>query len=163
MSGCRTVLAVCAGSPAGLLFSRPGPGLFLSVFLVLFLFSVLWPRASRSSSLREGRRVKSLFFSGWLTRAPTQRPALSGSPLRQPCSFPSTSRWFIVVYWATFVFACVALVAVSCVLLPSGRTMGIAMHFGCIVPQTVSVRDWSRSASRYLPFGLEKLSRCLLR
>ena len=59
---------LCRGFPgSGSLVLWPCPFGFLFV-LVPPHVSFYWPRASRSSSRREGRRVKSLFFSGDVPR-----------------------------------------------------------------------------------------------
>ena len=64
-----SVLACRVGASLvpGRCFSGPAPA-GSCLFFVPPPVSFLWPRASRSSSRREGRRVKSLFFSGDVPR-----------------------------------------------------------------------------------------------
>ena len=87
VSGFRPGLAGCAGSFLGALFPRPGSGLFLSVF-VPSPVSFHWPRASRfqlpeggTSGQTQGHPPKNWYW------APTQGPALAGTPLDVRCSW----------------------------------------------------------------------------
>ena len=83
---------LCRGFPgSGSLVLRPCPFGFLFVFVPPDV-SFYWPRASRSSSQREGRRVSA--------GAPTQEPALS----RYPFTYVEVVFKFAVAFVFLFFF-----------------------------------------------------------